>query len=204
LYNLKDKTEKVIASFKPFKKATSTEETKGSQITIAIVIGDITPLMLVRYHEGKIYQGMTNQYQIQVMDLEGKPIKRFGIENRKPIKISDQYKKELGARFNDAPQDMVKKIIDGLPETASYFYNLFIDKNGMIYMLVSNPESSSQISIDIFSPQGEYLYQSEIRVEDGVTINNITLWRNFLFITQEDEDGDQTITRYSIHLPVEK
>jgi hypothetical protein len=204
LYNLSDKTEKIIATFKPYKKATASEESRGSQVTIAIVIGDITPLMLVSYHDSKIYQGMTNQYQIQVMDLEGKPVKSFGIENRKPVKISDQYKKELGERFTDAPKDMVKRIIDGLPETASFFYNLFIDKNGMIYVFVSNPERRSRQLIDIFSPRGKYLYWSEIKVGDGLTIQNITISENHLFISTEDEDGDQKVTKFSINLPREK
>jgi len=204
LYNLTDKTEKIIATFKPYKKATVSEKTGENQVTIAIVIGDITPLMLVRYHDGKIYQGMTNQYRIQIVDLEGKPIKGFGIENRKPKKISGQYKKELREQFNDVPEDMAKKIIDGLPETASYFYNLFVDKNGTIYVIVSNPESRSRKSIDIFSSQGKYLYKSEMQVENGMTINNITLWGNSLYIAQEDEDGEQTVTKYSINLPGKK
>jgi len=201
LYNLKDNAEKIIATFTPFKKATASEKNRGNQVIIAIVIGDITPLMMVRYHDGKIYQGMTSQYRIHIMDLEGKPVDSFGIENREPKKISSQYKKELGEQFNDAPQDMVKKIIDGLPETASYFYNMFIDKNGMIYIFVSEPESRSRKSIDIFSPQGKYLYTSEMKVEDGLSIRTFTLWNQWLFIATEDEEGNLTISKFSIKLP---
>ncbi len=201
LYNLKDNAEKVIATFTPFKKATASEENRGNKVMIAIVISDITPLMMVRYHDGKIYQGMTSQYRILIMDLEGKPVNSFGIENRELKKISSQYKKELGERFNDAPQDMVKKIIDGLPETASYFYNMFIDKNGMIYIFVSEPESRSRKSIDMFSPQGKYLYTSEMKVEDGLSIKTFTIWDQWLFIATEDEEGNLTISKFSIKLP---
>ena len=201
LYNLKDNTEKIIATFTPYKKATASEKNRENQVTIAIVIGDITPLMMVRYHEGKIYQGMTSQYRIHIMDLEGKPVTNFGIENRESKKISSQYKKELGERFNDAPQDMIKRIIDGLPETASYFYNMFIDKNGMIYIFVSEPENRSCKSIDIFSPQGKYLYTSEMKVEDGLSIRTFTIWDQWLFIATEDEEGTLTISKFSIKLP---
>ncbi len=201
LYNLKDNAEKVIATFTPFKKATVSEENRGNKVMIAIVIGDITPLMIVRYHDGKIYQGMTSQYRIHIMDLEGKPVNSFCIENREPKKISNQYKKELGKQFNDAPQDMVKKIIDGLPETASYFYNMFIDKNGMIYIFVSEPESRSRKSIDIFSPQGKYLYTSEMKVEDGLSIKTFTIWDQWLFIATEDEEGNLAVSKFSIKVP---
>lgn len=204
LYNLSDKTEKIIATFKPYKKATASEETGGNQVIIAIVIGDITPLMLVRYHDGKIYQGMTNQYRIQITDLEGKPVNSFGIVKRKPKKITAQYKKELGKQLNNAPVDMVKKIIDGLPENASFFYNLFIDTKGMIHVFVSDPESGSRKSIDIFSPQGKYLYRSEMKVDDGLIIRNFTQRGNYLFITTEDTDGEQVITKFSINLPEKK
>lgn len=201
LYNLSDKTEKIIATFTPFNKATISEESRGSQVTIAIVIGDITPLMLVKYRDGKIYQGMTDRYQIQVMDLEGRPVNSFGIDNREPIKISAQYKKELGEQFDDAPEDMIKKIIDGLPEIASYFYNLFIDKSGMVYVFVSDPESRSKQSIDIFSPEGKYLYRSEMKMDEGLIFRNLVLWENSLFIAVEDQEGDLKVAKYSIKLP---
>ncbi|MCK4835149.1 MAG: 6-bladed beta-propeller [Candidatus Aminicenantes bacterium] len=201
LYNLKDKTEKVIATFKPYKKATASEENRGNQFIIAIIIDEITPLMMVKYREGKIYYGMSSHYLINVVNLQGKPITRFGIEGRKQNPISSAYKKKLAQQFKDAPQEMVKKIINGLPETASFFYEIFIDKNGLAYLFISSPDSKSRKKLDIFSPEGKYIYSSEIRVDTGLTIKYFTLKNKWIFIATEDEEGNQMVSKFSIKLP---
>ena len=202
LYNLKEQAETVISEFYPFDKATDTQESAGGgRITVGIVIGNITPMIFVNYRDGKIYYGKSDSYKIDVVDLKGKELFGFYMEGRKQKKVSSAFKKELAAGLGDIPQKMVENIINGLPEHASFFQQIEVDKNGLIYVLVSDPDGKSIQAVDIFSPEGKYLYASEIKVEEGHSIQNIYLRDSLLVLAIEDEEDNPLVAKYSINLP---
>lgn len=202
LYNIKDKSERIISEYRPFEKASDTKETGGRRIRLRIFINTITPMMLVKHRSGKIYFGMSDSYKINIVDLNGKEIGSFFIEGRKQKNVSAKFKKDLLNELgDDLPQDMVKKILNGLPKKASFFQEIVIDKNGLIYIFVSDPDNDSHQLIDIFSPAGKYLYSSELKVEEGYSIENIYLRDDLLVITTEDEDGNLKVAKYSVTLP---
>jgi hypothetical protein len=76
-----------------------------------------------------------------------------------------------------------------------------IDKNGLIYVFVSDPDKNSLQALDIFSPEGKYLYSSELKVREGLSIYNIHLKDDLLVIATEDEEGELRIAKYLIKLP---
>jgi len=203
LYNITNQSETIISEFQPFEKATDSQEGSGGRrITIGIVIGNVTPLMFVKYRNGKIYYGKSDAYKIYVVDLKGKEITSFYMDGRKQKKVSKAYKKELANGLGDIPQDMLENILNGLPKNASFFQEIEIDKNGLIDVFVSDPDSKNLQAIDIFSPAGKYLYSSEIKVNEGNTIQNIYLKDDLLVIAADDEEGNLKVTKYSINLPV--
>lgn len=200
LYNVKDRSEKIISEFQPFDKASDTRQNGGRQMTIGIIIGNITPLMFVKYRNGKIYYGMSNSYKITAADLKGKKF-TFSVEDRKQKNVSRAYKKELAQGLGDIPGDMLKNILDNLPEKASFFQGIEIDKNGRIYVFVSDPDNRNLQAIDIFSAGGKYLYSAEIKVKEGSSIQNIYLRDNLLAAAVENEEANLEVAKYSIELP---
>ena len=79
----------------------------------------------VRNH--KVYYGKSDSYKIDVVDLKGSENIGFYIEGRKRKPVSAAFKKNLTKGLGDIPQDMVKRIIDGLPEKASFFQGFSIN-----------------------------------------------------------------------------
>jgi hypothetical protein len=201
LYNIKDQTENTIAEYRPFEKADDTKESGGRQVTIGIVVSNVTPLMFVKYRSGKIFYGMSDSYKINIVDLKGKKRGGFSVENRKQKNVSKKFKEELARGLGDVPQDMLKNILDGLPGKASFFQDIVIGKNGLIYVFVSDPDKNFLQAFDIFSPEGKYLYSSELKVKEGLSIYNIHLKDDLLVIATEDEEGEYKVAKYLIKLP---
>ena len=201
LYNLKTDKKTIITSFKPFDKATDTQESGGNQVTVGIVIGDITPLMMVRYKDNKIYYGMSNKNEINVCDLNGKHIMKFSNPEKKQNKVSDKFKNDLKAMLGEVPENMLNNIMNGLPKKASFFSAIHVDSKGNIYLFESDPDSETKKIIDIYDKTGKFIYRSSITSSEERTINNILLNNNYLFIDAEDEDGNVVFSKYMINLP---
>lgn len=202
LFNLKTNKKIEIASFKPFDKATDTQESGGNQITVGIVIGDITPMMLVRYHDKKVYFGMNNKNELNVCDLNGKKLLAFSNSLKKPNKVSKKYKNELKKRLGDVPKNILDNIIDGLPPHASFFSSLYIDQKGDIYFFESDPDSDDVKKIDVYNSKGKFIYRTEIRSENGESIQYIHFSGTYLLLVTEDEDGNVILSKYRINIPL--
>lgn len=190
-----------IASFSPFEKATSTEQNAGRQMTVAIVIGDITPLMLVHASGERIYYGMNDTYRLHISDLKGNEITVFSIPDRKPNPVSAAYKKELANNLGDVPANFLKNIMEGLPPHASFFSDIHVDKNGNIYLFESDPDSRSKKHVDIFNSRGEYIHRGAFEADNGESIESILMGDGYVFMATEDREGTVKLTRYSIRLP---
>jgi hypothetical protein len=201
LYNLKTGQSKEIARFRPFDRATATESGEGRQVTVAIVIGEITPLMELAYRDNKIYYGMTNQYRVHIADIDGKTVGQFGIPDRQPVKVSKEFLNELKEQLKDVPGEFLKRILDGLPPNASYFFDISVGAGGEIYTFISDPDSKSGKRIDVFSPQGRYLYGTGFQIPKDHTLSTSRLKDDRLFTASEDEEGNIILTAYRLYLP---
>lgn len=201
LYNVNDKSEKVIAEFLPFKKASATKSSEGRQATIVMIFGGITPLMTIGQRDGNIFYGMSNSYHISKVNTNGKGKIDFAVEGKEPKPITNKVKNELFNGMGDIPQDMADKIKKGLPDKASFFSFITIDKNGFVYVYLSDPVPSPKQEIDIFSPEGKYLYSAVISVGEGRTLSNVFFHDETLIIASEDEEGNIHLAKYTIKLP---
>lgn len=201
LYNVKDKLENTIAEYEPFKEAAATDRSQGRSVTVVVVFGGVTPIMFVKNRNNNLYYGMTNTYTINRMDIKSKKILDFSVEGREPMAITKAVKKELVRGLGDVPQDMLDRIMDGLPEKASFYQDIQIDSKGFVYVFLANPTSEPIQGIDIFSPEGKYLYSSELKVEEEFSIQGVYLRDDLLVIAVEDEEGEVKVAKYSVRLP---
>jgi hypothetical protein len=206
VYDEKEKKARTIAQYKPFKKASHSRDTGGRRMVVGIVIGGITPMMLVEVRKGKIYYGMNDSYQINVVNSEGKNLNTIYLEGRKPKPVTSDVKKQIIARLpnlDNIPKQMVDHIMNGLPDKAALYSALFIDKNGFIYSMVSDPAINHSREFDIFSPTGKYVYSADISINHKQNIRNIVLRDDTLILVTEDEEGEIKLTKYLISLPTD-
>jgi hypothetical protein len=205
LYNIKEGSQKVISKFFPFENASKSKRIGTRQrMTVVIEAPNLIPRMMLAFRNSKVIYGMSDSYRINVLDLKGKENISFGVEGRKLADFPEDLKKELPKMLASVPPDMVKQIIDSLPEKITFFQHISVDRNGLIYVFVSAPEETNIQTLDIFSPGGKYLYTSKLKIAEGLSIKPDFIYfkDDILILVAEDNEGTPKVIKYSLKLPV--
>jgi hypothetical protein len=203
LQNLKQKSEKVLAKFSSFRGGVGQS---GENVFDIIVVG-LSPHLTIGKAYNRIYWGMSDSYLIHIADLEGNQIDSFSV-NRKPIKISKRSKREYFKRPG-LPSDALNQIVDSFPGSLTHFHRIE-SHNGLLFVFV--PELDLEVSrgrirqIDIFSPEGEYLYRAKIELGKGLKpifspLENLIFQGGFMYSACEMEDDTVVIVKHRIDLP---
>jgi hypothetical protein len=199
--NLKTGTDTLISEFQIFTGGSINRQ--GGSARLIIIVG-LSPMMTVGRGTEKIYYGVSDAYKINVVDLDGKSLFAFSV-NRKNKKISKEEKKELFAGIKNMPENERKQLIKNFPDEPTHFYHIE-EIDGLIYVFVPDPlrrfEGHQQPKqIDIFSPDGKYLYKTNINVEKGWRPESLMIKKNNLYSVLQNGDGDIKLVKYQISLP---
>lgn len=197
IYNLEDKSKKVIFEFSTYQKGVVRKTSGKSRSSYSYSNSDITPVMVTACDRNKIYYGMSNVYSITVKDLKEDSTLVFSLE-RKKKRVPPGFKDEVlqGIDFPGNIKDEIKK---GFPDFLTYFNTIFSDSEQNIYVVVTDPVHQNERKLDIFSPAGVYMYRSEISVEEGMEIAGSHINKDKLYLALETEDGDIKLAKYTIH-----
>lgn len=180
----------------------------SDSITIVLRPQDTKPEMVLGTDSQALFYGNNDQYQINKVDFNGQPLLSFSIEGRKKNPVSREAKKNhFRSRvrvFDNFPEKAVKGLLDQMPDQSPYFHGILFDKKGRIYVLLIDLEHKNQQAVDIFSKEGKYLYHTVMDISgDFVWMISfaISFVREELFVFAEDEEGEQQLVKYKIHLP---
>jgi hypothetical protein len=201
LLNLDSGDKKVIGKFDIFKGGVA-RDNQGT--TLALVIQALTPVMTIGDGFDRLYYGRNDSYMINVMDYEGRKLDYFSID-RKKKKVSKQAKREY-FKNSTFPEHLLESIIKSTPEELTYFNRIEAHKK-LVYTFPSYLDRSIKSQqVDIFSPDGQYLYRSFIHAPEGCNIISIsipifTIKDGNLYIALEDEEGEIWLVKYDISLP---
>lgn len=111
-------------------------------------------------HE-RVYIGNSERgYEILVLDLDGKPVRKIRKEYT-PVPVSDDYKNRVLKDYLDFMPDYAKKIY--FPASWHPFHAFFPDETGRLYVMTYEPGDQP----------GEYVY--DIYDKDGVLVSRTTL-----------------------------
>lgn len=165
----------------------------------------LSPLMTIGHGDGRLYYGMSDTYAITIADLQGKKLGGFSVD-RKAKSISDADKQKLISKPRNTPDKVVKYLMKNIPNKSTYFYRIESHK-GMIYVFIPSPlkrlypDHYNPAGIDIFSPEGKYMYSAKIKVEPGRKPLSMSFAKDSLIMFSEGEDGDIFLVKYSVSLP---
>ncbi|MCK5058439.1 MAG: 6-bladed beta-propeller [Candidatus Aminicenantes bacterium] len=170
---------------------------KDSATTAAIVLG---------LKEKHLYFGKSDKYLVKKTDLDGSEIFSFSLYGRKRKKISPAFKRKRfeNVRVNGRKmsKEMIDQMVNSMPDKVPFFSRIMIDHNGFIHVFVSDLENESGQEIDIFSPEGKYLYHGEIKMPDNYIIRGgLTFKDNYLHLFAEDEEGEGKLLKFKINMP---
>ncbi len=165
------------------------------------------PSMILNLNGDTLYYGENENYLIKAINLSGEEILSFSIKGKKRKKISNAYKKNNTRSFRvsgySTNQESINSLMNDTPDFSTYFYRIHIDKNGFIYVFISDVENSRDQEIDIFSPEGKYLYNAKISVPTDYTLKGggFVFGDNGVYVVLEDIDGELKLVKYQASFP---
>lgn len=198
--NLESGQETVIANFEIFKGGIG----QAGKMVGSLIIPGLTPLMTVGYGNRRLYYGRSDTYNIQVTDLNGRLLNTFSLD-RKKKSVPKDIKRQFFGRYSSMRKQALDQIIETTPNEATYFCRIEVHM-GLIYVFVPDISRHNQQQIDIFSPEGKYLYRGIITIEDNLTmmepqIHNPYIKDDWLYLSVMDENDNVKIIKYKISLP---
>jgi len=178
----------------------------GGQVVDIIVIG-LSPLLTAGYGGGRLYWGVSHSYGIHISDLEGRALGGFSVD-RKTKKIGNSFKRKYFKTMN-IPDDMLISVAKSFSNRLTHFHQIEIH-DGLVYVYVPELDISQGTArtaqIDIFSPEGKYLYRAGLDFGKGLThlfspLGNICFRNGHLYAVCVRSDDTVVIVKYQADLP---
>lgn len=205
--NLKTGRETPIAEFAVFRGGYG--KSAGGNVYDTIARG-LTPMMTIGLGNNRLYYGMSDSYEITIIDLKGKKYNSFILEREKRKVSAKDKRKRFIDNDSRIPVEAKREICNSLPDEIACFDRIEIH-NGLLYVFVADIEhwkegKRAPKQVDIFSLDGRYLYRSFIRFGGKKNLvfspfPILVIKGSYLYAALEDEDGEIMITKYRITLP---
>ena len=183
-----------------------TAVSSGGGMVLKLSDPNTTPMIIPVLDNNELYFGKNDKYLIKKMDLKGKEKLSFSIQGRERKKISTEVKKKRidRIRINNAkvPQEMADQLIKNMPDQCTYFGSIVIDEKGLIYVYVTDISNETGQELDIFSPQGKYMYHSNLQLPEGLKKHSsLYIKGDYMYVFAEDEEGDGKLIKFKIEKP---
>jgi hypothetical protein len=203
LYDLKSnqKNEAMeIPAVKPFRYSGN-----GMRLMLKMPFELNEDLIIVK-NSGNIWYGYSDTYKVQRLDFSQKKNGVvFSLDGReREILSSDEKLKILdrfGDRLKEIPRNIVTSIAEQIPNKAPFFHQIFSDSSNLFYVLTAGIAHSHVINVDVFSPQGKYLYRGHIDLEPGSYWSMMEMKENHLVVFLEDREGENKLVSYTLNIP---
>lgn len=203
ILDTRDSSKKAIAQLEAEEPMTA--QSGGIRLTMKST--DTTPMVILTAGSGSLYFGKNDKYQIRKTGTDGKEIMTFGIDGRDRKPISEALKRKQFERVTlnggKMPEDMIKQMIKRVPDEMTYFKRIHIDESGMIYVYLTDMANKTGQELDIFSPDGKYLYHADLTLPEGMkTYSPILFKGNYIYVFLEDGEGERKLVKFKVSKPV--
>lgn len=199
--NLKTGNDKTLATF-------PMPETIFAQLgenKISITVPGLTPIMIMGAGNNALYYGMNDHYEIHSIDFNGKPLASFSLD-RSAKSISNEDKRKMFSSDPGKPLNPIQQQIVQKTGNKVTFFSRIDVINGLVYVFESLlEESCKNWQVDIFSPEGKYLYHGVIQLHEqamlSFALSNVVFDEGFLYVVLETPDGEVFLAKYKCQLP---
>ena len=179
----------------------------SGQAVVDVVVPLFSPLMTIGYADDRLYWGMSDRYKINVTNQEGRDITSFSVDREK-TRVSQRDKREYFSS-GSMPPDMLKQIVDSLPDEVACFHRIEVHDT-LVFVFIPEIDLENKTlrirQIDIFSPDGKYLYKAHLnfgknRAHLSSPLRNMVITSDFLYAVLQDEKDNVSVAKYEISLP---
>jgi hypothetical protein len=208
IYDLEAAKGDVIAEFAAEQVVVVAARVSGGRIMVVMDEQEITSSVVLTVNKRKLYYGMNDKYLIKKVNLDSKKEDlSFSIAGRKrkpvPLEFKMKQVKSIvlsgGRKMSPA---MEKQLIEKIPEHFTYFAKIAVDEKGLIYVFEAEVSKEHGQGVDIFSPEGKYLYHGNIKLPAGLEkIRPFVLKQTHIYTFVEDEEGEGKLVKYKIKKP---
>jgi hypothetical protein len=198
--DLRSNQEQMLCEF-----TVSIEEKAGAGGPPVVVLG-LTPQVKIGFDPvaQKLYLGRSDDYTIHVADASGKHLFSFGLD-RERKNVTDEEKRNHFEKSR-IPKDRIDKIIPSLPDVLTHFMRIQVVEGLIfVYATQSLERQQDKIGLDIFSPDGKYLYRSRLQFGNETPlythVEKVIIRGNHCYALLEDGSGKSFLAKYKISLP---
>jgi hypothetical protein len=172
-----------------------------------IIAVGLSPLLTAAYDGDRLYWGVSHSYEIRISDLKGRTLGGFSID-RKTKGVSHSFKRKYLKAMN-IPPEMVAPITESFPNKLTHFHQIEVH-DGFVYVYVPEldlDQGTGRIAqVDIFSPEGRYLYRAHLDFGKGLThlfspLSNICFRNGHLYAVCVRGDDTVVLVKYRAELP---
>ena len=189
-----------------FDEFSMTSGDKQAQGGMSLVILGLTPQIKIGYDQDsqKFYYGRSDDYTIHVSEATGKKLFSFRLD-RERKRVTDEDKRGHFEK-SPIPKDRIEKIIPTLPDALTHFMRIQVGEGLIfVYSTESLERQQDNIAMDIFSPDGKYLYRSNLQFGDKeplyTHVEKVIIRGDYCYALLEDESGKNIFAKYKIILP---
>lgn len=198
--DLHSKQDKVFAEF-----SVSTEGKVGPGGPPVVILG-LTPQIKIDLDPRamRLYYGRSDDYAIHVSDTTGKRLFSFRLDRERKRATDEDKRKHF--EKSPIPKDRIEEIIPTLPDVLTHFMRIqFVEELIFVYSTESLERQQEKIAMDIFSPEGKYLYRSNLQFGHEkplyTHVEKVIIRGNHCYALLEDESGKSIFAKYKISLP---
>jgi len=175
---------------------------QNSNNQAAIIANGLTPLFELGKHGDRLYYGVSDKYNIEISDMKGKVINSFSLKRGKKSVTEEEKAAPIvrGAK-GLAPEELIRNLAKKLPNEETYYIGIE-SHNGLIWVFVTQWTKGNYRQIDIFSPDGKYLYKKFVKVDAEYKIEKTPIINgDYLYLVLQNEDDEFILAKYRIDLP---
>jgi D-alanyl-D-alanine carboxypeptidase len=169
---------------------------------------NIFPRLIVHFDGRSLYLGRSDAYTIKRIGLNGDEQLAFSLSGRVQEKLPPDYAVSLAARTKVAgskemPAETRQRFIAGFPGRQVFYTKIATDERGLVYVYGPDVTDMKTQEIDIFSPEGNYLYRAVIALPGGrERITPFELEGEHLYALVKGEEGRARLIKYRVRKPV--
>lgn len=196
--NLKTGTSTLITKFSMYKGGTISN--RNSQASI--IAGGLTPLFELGKLGNRLYFGVSDKYEIEIADMSGKPVGTFGLKREKTTVTEEEKVTPIiqGAK-GLAPEELLRTLAKKLPSEETYFIDIQ-SHHGQIWVFVTDWKRGPVKQIDIFSPNGKYLYKRFVKIDPEESITSgMRIHGDSIYLVIRDADDEFRVAKYTFDPP---
>jgi D-alanyl-D-alanine carboxypeptidase len=168
---------------------------------------NIFPRMIVHRDKNMLFLGRSDKYLIKKVDLSGREQLAFAITGRQRKALPPDYAVNLAGKTQvagkDMPEEMKDKFVKQFPKRLTFYTKIHTDDRGLIYIYVSNILNLGKQEIDIFSPEGKYLYHAVVELPQGMQRIRPFVFKNeCLYVLAKIQNKGNRLIKFKIKTPV--